>query len=241
NDYKHKHPLFDALNNGFANIEADIFLEDSTLVVGHFCPIFRYGKNLEKLYLKPLYNRVMQNKGRVYAGYDHPVILMIDVKTEADTTYRALECLLNKYQAMLTHYKDGKVIEGAVTVVISGHKPYRIIENEKNRLAFIDEDLRRVARDTTTSNVFKMASCKYSHLLKWDGRGPLPLRERQRLLGFIAIAHRMGEKVRLWASPENKVVWDELLRDGVDLINTDQLAMLRKYLDANTITLAKAD
>src|ERR1700756_5050736 len=81
NDYKHKHPLFDALDNGFTNIEADVFLKDNKLVVGHFCPIFHYGRTLEKLYLKPLYNRVMENNGYVYANYKQPVILMIDVKT----------------------------------------------------------------------------------------------------------------------------------------------------------------
>ena len=51
----------------------------------------------------------------------------------------------------------------------------------------------------------------------------------------------MGEKVRLWASPEKKIVWDELLKCGVDLINTDRLATLRKYLNSNTVTLAKVD
>src|SRR5581483_10471786 len=63
NDYKHRRPLFDALDNGFTNIEADVFLEDSTLVVGHFCPIFHFGRSLEKLYLKPLYARVTSNNG----------------------------------------------------------------------------------------------------------------------------------------------------------------------------------
>src|ERR1700761_1010538 len=64
NDYRHKHPLYDALDNGFTNIEADIFLEDSSLVVAHVCPFFRRGKTLEKLYFKPLYEQVMKNGGK---------------------------------------------------------------------------------------------------------------------------------------------------------------------------------
>jgi hypothetical protein len=51
----------------------------------------------------------------------------------------------------------------------------------------------------------------------------------------------MGEKVRLWASPEKKAVWDVLLKCGVDLINTDRLVTLRQYLSTNTVTLAKVD
>jgi len=239
NDYKHKHPLFDALDNGFTNIEADVFLEHNKLVIGHFRPIFHFGRSLEKLYLRPLYDRVMQNNGYVYASYKHPVILMIDFKTGADDTYRLLEQELQKYSAMLTHYENGKIIDGAVTVVVSGHKPYHLLEGQHDRLAFIDDDLRRVAKDTSTRNVFTMASCKYSHLLRWTGKGPMPFYERQRLCTYVAMAHIMGSKVRLWASPENKIVWDELLKCGVDLINTDRLADLRNYFASNPMTFAK--
>ena len=118
NDYRHKHPLYDALDNGFTNIEADIFLEDTTLVVAHVFPFFRQGKTLEKLYFKPLYDQVMRNDGKVYPGYDKPVILMIDIKTGAKNTYIALEKLLQKYSPMLTSYDSGKVVYRAVTVVL---------------------------------------------------------------------------------------------------------------------------
>ena len=164
---------------------------------------------------------------------------MIDVKTRSNGTYRALERLLDKYRSMLTSYDNGNVVNGAVTVVISGHKPYHRLENENKRLAFIDDDLRQVARDTVMHNVFTMASCKYSRLLRWDGKGEMPFFEKQKLCAFVAIAHTMGAKVRLWASPERKAVWDELLKCGVDLINTDQLVTLKNYLNENTVTLAK--
>jgi len=35
NDYEHKRPLFDALDRGFCNIEADVHLVDGRLLVGH--------------------------------------------------------------------------------------------------------------------------------------------------------------------------------------------------------------
>jgi Glycerophosphoryl diester phosphodiesterase family len=241
NDYRHKHPLYDALDNGFTNIEADIFLEDSTLVVAHVFPFFRHGKTLEKLYFKPLFEQVARNNGKVYPNYNKPVILMIDIKTGANNTYRALEKLLQKYSPMLTSYDSGKVVYRAVTVVLSGHKPYKLLENEQTRLAFIDEDLRKVSRDTLTTNVFSMASCKYSRLLKWNGKGSIPDLEKRKLCDFVTMAHKLGSKVRLWASPEKKVVWDELLRCGVDLINTDQLVTLRKYLNTNSAILARAN
>jgi len=239
NDYCHKHPLYDAIDNGFTNVEADIFLKGDRLIVAHVFPYFKHNRTLESLYLKPLSQLVAKNNGSVYAGYSSPVILMIDIKTNADETYRALQPLLEKYRPMLSAYENGKIIYRAVTIVLSGHKPYKSIEDEQDRLAFIDEDLRRVARDSAFTHVFTMASCKYSKMMKWDGRGLISDREKDKLCAFVMMAHKMGTKVRLWAAPENKVVWDELLHCGVDLINTDRLVMLKKYLTTSTVTLAK--
>jgi hypothetical protein len=233
NDYFHKHPLYDALQNGYTNIEADVFLKNDKLVIAHIFPYFKVRRTLEILYLQPLLERIDENSGQVYKGYNSPIILMIDVKTEANSTYNALKPLLEKYRAILTSYENGKVVPGLVTVVLSGHKPYKMIENEENRLAFIDEDLRKAARDTTFTNVCEMASCKYSKLLKWRGEGTISTIEKQKLCSYVHMAHRCGEKVRLWASPENKIVWNELLACGVDLINTDRLVALKNFLITN--------
>ncbi len=233
NDYCHPHPLFDALENGYTNIEADVFLEDGELIIAHINPFFKSDKTLESLYLQPLAQRIAENNGSVYKGYGQPVILMIDIKTGADNTYKALKSLLEKYSAILSSYDNGVVTQRAVTIVLSGHKPYRLIKQEKNRLAFIDEDLRKTSRDTTAANVYKLASCKYSKVVRWCGKGQFPDSERTRLCAYVSMAHKYGKKVRLWASPENKIVWKELLKCGVDLINTDKLAVLKDFLLLN--------
>ena len=54
NDYYHKRPLLDALASGFCSVEADVFLKDDTLLVGHFRFELRKVRSLEALYLKPL-------------------------------------------------------------------------------------------------------------------------------------------------------------------------------------------
>ena len=240
NDYCHQHPLFDALANGYTNIEADVFLEDDELIIAHVNPFFRSGKTLESLYLQPLAARILKNNGRVYKDYAEPVILMIDIKTGAGNTYKAIEQVLDKYRFMLTSYDGGVVHNGAVTVVISGHKPYKLLKSQGKRLAFIDEDLQRTTRDTGAVNVYTMSSCKYSKLLKWSGAGIISAQEQQRLCYYVTMAHRFGKKVRLWASPENSMVWNELLKCGVDLINTDKLATLKNYLTAQAVNRADA-
>lgn len=230
NDYCHKHPLADALQNGYTNIEADIFWEGGDLIVAHMNPFFRTSKTLERLYLKPLAQRIADNNGHVYKDYNRPVVLLIDIKTGAKNTYKALKPLLEKYRPILSSYDSGKFTPRAITIVLSGHKPYKIVENEQNRLVFIDEDLRKAGVDTAGSNVSSLASCKYSKMLSWTGNGAFPEAEREKLCRYVRSAHQYGLKVRLWASPERKVVWDELLKCGVDLINTNKLAELRDFL-----------
>jgi hypothetical protein len=241
NDYRHKHPLFDALNNGYTNIEADVFLRRGKLIVAHIDPYFKRHRTLEALYLKPLADRIAGNKGQVYTGFTNPIILMIDIKSGSDSTYSALMVLLEKYKDILSGYNHGSLHQGAVTVVLSGHKPYQMIQSEQNRYAFIDEDLRRANVDTLGANVYQMASCKYSKLLKWDGKGAMPVDEQKKLCAYVAIAHKYGEKVRLWASPENKEVWTELLKCGVDLINTDKLVTLKNFLNDHKSIIASND
>jgi hypothetical protein len=239
NDYLHEHPLYDALENGFTNIEADVFLLRGKLIVAHISPYFKSNRTLESLYLKPLSERIIKNKGVVFPGYNSPVTLLIDIKTNAANTYKALKPLLEKYRSILTGYENGKVVYRAVTIVLSGNKPYAAIENEQNRVAFIDQDLYKVPCDSISNHVFTMASCRYASLVKWNGEGAISMDERIKLRVLVAIAHKKGAKVRLWASPENKAVWDELMSCGVDLINTDQLVTLKNYF--NMQTAAKVD
>lgn len=234
NDYRRKHPLLDAEQNGFTHIEADVFLFGGKLVVAHVNPFFKGKRTLENLYLQPLLEKVSQNNGRFYEGYDKPITLMIDIKTNGNRTYAALKPLLEKYRSILSSCDSGRVTTRAVTIVLSGHKPYNILKGEESRLAFIDNDLRKGLIDTT-SKVFTMASCKYSKLLKWKGSGCISDREKEKLMRYVSIAHQNGERVRLWASPDNKAVWKEMLNCGVDLINTDKLVPLRNFLISNNI------
>ena len=238
NDYWHKHPLHDALANGYTYIEADIFLRNGNLVVAHFFPFFKKKRTLEKLYLQPLFEQIKQ-QGQVFKGFNTPLTLMIDIKSGANDTYTALKPLLEKYRSMLSSYEDGQLHYRMVTIVLSGHKPYDMIKSEKYRLAFIDEDLKKIGNDTALTEVYPMASCRYTSLLKWRGKGPIPVTEKTRLCGYVTRAHRMGKKVRLWASPENLMVWQELLNCGVDLINTDELVTLKNFLTTSFANNAK--
>lgn len=238
NDYWHKRPLYDALDNGFTHIEADIYLRDNTLVVAHVLPRLRMHKTLDSLYLKPLMACI---NGKGDHCPDFPITLMIDIKSDANETYLALKQLLEKYRPFLSVCEDGVYKQGKITIVLTGHKPVELLRAEKSRLAFVDEDLLEVRKDTIVQNFYQTASCRYSHILNWRGDGPIPSVEQQRLCNYVSQAHRYGKKVRLWASPENAIVWRALLDCGVDLINTDQLEKLKNFLQYNGHIYAKAN
>lgn len=229
NDYWHKRPLYDALDNGYTHVEADIYLRGSKLIVAHLFPIFKRHRTLERLYLDPLAACINGTEG--HAGrLIYPLTLMIDIKSNANKTYEALSAVLEKYRSILSGYENGTFVQRQITIVITGNKPFEILKKQQNRLAFIDEDLMKVQQDTSSANIYRTASCKYSRLVNWDGSGEFPVLQKQRLRNYVNMAHRYGKKVRLWASPENPVVWNELLDCGVDLINTDKLPELKSFL-----------
>jgi hypothetical protein len=229
NDYKQQHPLNDAMNCGFTSFEADVFLRHDSLIVAHLSPLFKT-QTLETLYLKPLYDSVLKHGGTAYYHYNHPVILLVDIKTNADETYLALKKVLEKYSAILSRYKSGKTEERAVTVILSGNRPFSLVKNENDRFAFIDENLIVIGSDNFESNYSPLASTKYSNVLHWKGNGIIPKEEERQLISLVTLAHMQGKKVRLWASPENKEVWKELLKCSVDQINTDELVELKDFL-----------
>ena len=232
NDYRRKRPLLDALNHGFRYVEADIYLRKGKLIVAHILPCLKMNRTLESLYLQPLLEYVQRNdqQGKIA---DCPLTLMIDIKSDADDTYRALLVMLEKYKPILSRYNSNGTIPGNVTIVISGHKPSELITNMDSGYVFMDDNLRQINAYNCT-DLYPIASCKYSRLLKWKGKGAIPLTDILRLKFYVAQAHRLGRKVRLWGSPENKVVWNELLKYNVDLINTDRLTSLRKFLTGTT-------
>ncbi len=228
NDYEHARPLFDALDHGFGSVEADIYLVDGQLLVGHDRKDLRPGRTLEKLYLDPLRERARANGGRVYR--DGPSLwLLIDVKTEANATYAALDRVLARYDDLLSVVRDGKFEERAVTAVVTGNRAQEAIAAQDVRRAGIDG--RPTDLDSTApAHLMPWISASWGSLFRWRGEGPLPDAERAKLRDLVRKAHAHGRLVRFWATPESPAVWKELRAAGVDLLNTDKLAELQKFL-----------
>src|SRR4051812_13888997 len=228
NDYEHTRPLFDALDQGFCSVEADIFLTEHGLLVAHNAADVKPERTLQKLYLNPLRDRVKANGGRVHR--EEPAFyLLIDVKTEAKTTYAALAKVLAEYADMLTLTRDGKTKTQAVTVIVSGNCDREGIAAEKVRYAAIDG--RPMDLDgSAPADLVPWVSASWASQFKWKGDGPMPDAERKKLREYVKKAHDQKRMVRFWATPDAAPAWEEQRAMGVDLINTDRLVELRKFL-----------
>ncbi len=228
NDYLHPRPLLDALEQGFASVEADVFLVDGKLLVAHSILEIRKDRTLEDLYLKPLATRCETHGGRVY-GAGQELLLLIDLKSAAEPTYQALTDALTPYSELLTRYEDGKIVQSAIRVIVSGNRPIELIARQNKRLAFLDGRLNDLA-DNSPVELVPLVSDQWSKHFKWQGRGEMPSDEKQKLGEIVSQAHLQQRKIRFWGVPDNESTWQQLLLADVDLINTDKLAELAKFL-----------
>ncbi|MCP3800092.1 phosphatidylinositol-specific phospholipase C/glycerophosphodiester phosphodiesterase family protein [Allokutzneria sp. A3M-2-11 16] len=239
NDYEHKRPLFDALDNGFTSVEADIYLVNGALLVGHDPGDLRPDRTLQSLYLEPLRQRVIDNRGKVHAGRSGLFQLLIDLKNNGATTYTELDRVLRspRYAFMFSQYISGKIVRNAVDVVVSGDRPRELMSGQKQRFAFYDGRMTSPG-DLGPGSDAKLAalvSDNWTKLFTWNGAGQMPAAEKAKLQGIVTKAHKAGQRVRFWAtpdtpSPEREAIWRQLVTVGVDHLNTDDLSGLRAFL-----------
>jgi hypothetical protein len=233
NDYLHPRPLLDALDQGFTSVEADVFLVGDELCIAHEEREIRPDRTLRSLYLQPLRERVQSNGGRVYREGPR-FVLLIDLKTAAEPTYRRLHEVLSEYREMLTVFGPDGRKEGAVLVVVSGNRPLEFMQSQKLRYAGCDGRLTDLDSDLL-ADLIPMISDHWGRTFSWRGEGPMPAEERAKLDEIVRKSHAKGRLVRFWATPDLRspardALWRQLLSAGVDLINTDDLEGLRRFL-----------
>lgn len=229
NDYEHTRALYDALEHGFTSVEVDVYLVNNQLLVAHDPTQLQPERTLQSLYLDPLRERVKQNKGRVYSKGDLEFTLLIDVKTEAITTYFALRSVLQQYQDILTTFSSGSRTDKAVIAIISGNRTQAVMAGEATRYAALDGRLADLSSNFS-SNLMPLISDNWTNNFTWSGNGSISSEERQKLRQFVSTAHVQGKRIRFYATPDNLAMWRELLMADVDLINTDNLAGLQEFL-----------
>lgn len=229
-DSRHRRPLYDSLRAGFTSLEVDVWVGRGRVLVGHSVP--RPWHSLRRVYLDPLAELVSET-GCVYGDFDVPVQLLLDVKSDASRSRPVIESLLARYAGLVSCWRDGRFLPGAVTVVVSGTLSTRLY-GAPLRWSGVDGRLRRAGEDVPADMMPLRSDC-WPELFSWNGSGPMPEQELDRLVRLVADAHAAGQRTRLWDTPDRPGpardnLWTTLLEAGVDYLNTDDLGGAREFL-----------
>lgn len=234
NDYEHEQPLFDALDNHFISVEADVYLIDNELYVSHELPEYLdTTRTLESLYLKPLKNQINYNKGDVYKGHKGFFYLMIDIKSDASSSYIKLKQILKKYEDIICVVRNGnEESDKPIKIVVSGMKgrPFDQILADEPKFVSLDGRFKELGMGIS-SEVMPYISENYKNYLSYSGEGNPSIDDINTVKKMVEATHNEGKKLRFWASPDNPKVWKFLLDNNVDLINTDSLRKFRNYMN----------
>jgi hypothetical protein len=239
NDYSHEHPLLDALENNFRSIEADVYSKGDSLYVAHNRGDIGPGRTLRALYLEPLRHYFKEGGGNQFDSAC-PLILLIDIKDQGVPTYTLLDNILQEYREMLCSVSPEGYHPGRVMAVISGNRPVEYMQEQSQRLAFVDGRIKDL-QEGYPPDLMPLISDNWTNHFTWTGKGKMPDRERVNLETFVNEAHDSGQLIRFWATPDipgpaRDAIWSELLEAGVDLINTDDLEGLRSFISGGKPT-----
>lgn len=218
NDYKNARPFSNAYARGAGSIEADIFLQDGELYVAHTATEIDATHTLDALYLQPL-QQIIQ----AHPAQKRPLQLLVDIKTEAGPTLRALIAKLNTYPAtVFTQNAEWKiVISGNEVPPTEWHTlPTYIYFDGRPTITYTPEQLTHVA----------LISDNVQHYVKWPASHTLSKAEEKKVMKVIKSVHKQGKPIRFWATPDQPDAWKTLWALGVDLIGTDDVDGLAAFI-----------
>ena len=227
NDYWHDRPLLDALERGFTSVEADVFLRDGDLLVGHAPGELRPGQTLAALYLEPIRSR-LEATGCVQPG-GKPFTLLVDIKADGADAYRVLAAQLRPLRPFLAGTGSRPA---ALRVIVSGDRPIEAMAADPERLAGIDGRLEDLDRDDRPATLVPLVSDRWGKRFSWYGDGGMPDAERAELRRIVTGAHARRQAVRFWGTPDTAAFWRELQAAGVDLIGCDDLDAFAEFAAA---------
>jgi alkaline phosphatase len=216
NDYLKPRPFVNAFELKVAYIEADIFLEKGQLLVAHTKREIDPSKTLESMYLQSLSQKVKEGNGKLYG-----VTLMIDLKTNGAATMDVLTKTLERYPALLAC--DG------LWITLSGDYPPP--SEWKKYPDYITFDGRpNVDYTQDQVNRIKLISTSFATVSRWNGKGEIPSKDTEKIRQTVDWAHRLGKPMRFWASPDFANAWEKFGKAGVDILNSDNIDELSRYL-----------
>ncbi|EPQ56206.1 hypothetical protein GLOTRDRAFT_40068 [Gloeophyllum trabeum ATCC 11539] len=238
NDYEQPAPLLKALSYGAASVEADVWLVEDELLVGHTESELSSNRTLSSLYLDPLQDLIrIANLDREDDGVSRGVFdtapklslqLLIDLKTDGSETfnklYEYLEPLRSAgYLTTVVPASPYPIFSpSVVTVIGTGNTLLSSVlelgnNSARRRDIFLDAQLLDLvspnaalrALDAYKPSVSPLASANLQDVVGWSWVVPWVARRRVRTL--VNAAHEKGVQVRFWNTPSSPVWFRNLV------------------------------
>ncbi|KAK5106086.1 hypothetical protein LTS08_000202 [Lithohypha guttulata] len=225
-------------------VEADVFLVNGTLYVGHEQSALTRTRTFDALYIQPILSVLQRenpaspfvsgptDNGVFDTASSQTLYLFVDLKTDGPTTWpvvvRALEPL--RRAGYLTRFNGTAVIPGAVTIIGTGNTPLNQVQGVNNRDYFFDANLALLS--TTQANITRevspIASTQFSRYIGAINGTAFNSTQLQTLQTQLQVARQKGIGGRYWDTPafpisKRNAVWTELERAGAALLNADDL------------------
>ncbi|MCJ1443987.1 MAG: hypothetical protein MMC23_004487 [Stictis urceolatum] len=250
NDYWRPVPLFTALSAGCISIEADVWLVNGTLHVGHEQSALTSQRTLQSLYIDPIisilkaenpktpFSMPNSRNGVFDTDSNQTLYLFIDLKTDGKSTYPAVKQALQPLRegGWLSKVSGGHYWESAITVIGTGNTPQSLVEAEETRDIFFDGPLPNLAFSNITSLISPIASTNFDAQFFGFKATEFDATQLDKLRSQIKTAHDKGIKVRYWDTPgwpisTRNAVWRTLYTEGADLINADDVVAAAGFSD----------
>ncbi|GAA0709816.1 hypothetical protein Drose_02890 [Dactylosporangium roseum] len=231
-------PAVVAARHGYAAVEVGVRLHGDALRLTCAVPPGQEPPTFEQAVIAPLANRVAANPlGRVHARRAEPFLLL--VRSAEGSPYEAVDRVLRPHAAILTTFLGGRVVPGAITVVLTGpHWSRADVLGAYERHAFLEGRFSDLEPGGLPVSVAPLvcealaARLGYDPLEEWP---EFPAEARHIVRSLVRAAHEGGRRVRFVDVPEvprqvRTAFWRELQAAGVDLIGSRHRAALGRFL-----------
>lgn len=237
NDYWRRVPLLDALAVGCQSVEADIWLKDGDLLVGHSEDSLNTNRTLRSLYLDPLTRLLEHQNGTIYiTDPETPLVLLIDIKTDGAATWpplmQQLEPLRDK--GWLSNHNGTSPVTGPITVVGTGNTPFDMVLSNTARDVFFDAPLNHLSSSiyNTTNSYYASIALGAAIGRTWLGR--LSAGQERTVDAQTQLAAQHGLKARYWDTPAWPIawrdrIWSDLLGHGAEVLNADDILAASRW------------
>lgn len=240
NDYWRARPVYDAVLAGCTSIEADVWLIDDELFVGHSRASLTRNRTLDSLYIEPLTDILHKQNpitelnpepsSELHGVFDtdatQSLVLLIDFKTDGSALWPHVVSQLEhlRQRGFLTHFDGKSLVSRPITVVATGNAPFDLVtSNSTYRDIFFDAPLDNLFNGggdessgaNTASSPYDSTNSFFASTSFRKNIGSVwwtPTSEQMDSIRIqIDAAHHRGLKARYWETPS----WPKGLRNHV--------------------------